>query len=54
MRQALTETGAPVDRVDGKTHIKNPIRFTNEPAQLSHSTPEYGEHTDWLDKEGMS
>jgi len=54
MRQALTETGAPVDRLDGKTHIKNPIRFTNEPAQLFHSTPEYGEHTDWLDKEGMS
>jgi len=54
LHDAFTEEGAPVDRSDGKTQIKNPIRFTNEPSQMSHDTPDYGEHTDVLDQSGFS
>jgi len=46
---ALTEAGAPVSvDTSGKKHIHNPIRFQNEPAQLSFDLPEFGEHTDSL------
>lgn len=47
LQDALTEDGAPVEvDVKGRKHIQNPIRFRNEPAQLSHIVPDYGEHTD--------
>lgn len=46
--EALSEEGAPVIKSDGKSHIKNPIRFTEEPAQLSFDLPEIGQHTDEL------
>jgi len=48
LHTALTEEGAPVIKSDGKTHIKNPIRFSNEPAQISFNLPEFGQHTDKL------
>jgi len=51
LHTALTEEGAPVIKSDGKSHIKNPIRFTEEPAQLSFGLPEFGEHTDTLKKD---
>lgn len=54
MRQALTENGAPVLRAGAKFHIKNPIRFENEPAQIAFETPDFGEHTDALDKGDFS
>lgn len=54
MHDALTEAGAPVDKVDGKSHIKNPIRFKHEPANPDFETPEFGEHTNTLDKGGFS
>jgi len=54
MHDALTETGAPVEKSGGKNHIKNPIRFSQEPAQISHETPDFGEHTSSLDKDGFS
>lgn len=46
LHTALTEAGAPVSK-DSKSrhHIHNPIRFTEEPAQLSFDLPEFGEHT---------
>lgn len=51
LQEAMSEDGAPVDVDDkGKKHIKNPIRFANEPAQLSFDLPEFGEHTDQLKK----
>jgi len=53
LHSALTEDGAPVVKQAGKTHIKNPIRFTEEPAQLSFDLPEFGEHKDKLDKHGF-
>jgi crotonobetainyl-CoA:carnitine CoA-transferase CaiB-like acyl-CoA transferase len=51
LHTALTEDEAPVvtDESD-KRHIKNPIRFQNEPAQLSFDLPEFGEHTADLKK----
>ena len=45
LKTALGEDGAPILRHDGKTHIKNPIHFQNEPAQLSFDLPEYGQDT---------
>ena len=48
LHEALTEEGAPVIKSGGKTHIKNPIRFKDEPAQLSFDLPEFGQHTDQL------
>jgi len=51
LHEALTEDGAPVTKTDGKTHIKNPIQFADEPAQPSADMPEYGQHTDSLKKE---
>jgi len=54
MHDALTETGAPVEKSGGKNHIKNPIRFSQEPAQISHETPDFGEHTSSLDRDGFS
>ena len=51
LHTALTEDGAPVEIDDAdKRHLKNPIRFANEPAQLSFDLPEFGEHTDELKK----
>lgn len=52
LHEALTEEGAPVVKVDGKSHIKNPIRFTEEPAQLSFDLPEFGQDTEKL-KDGF-
>ena len=51
LHTALTEDGAPVVKLGGKSHIKNPIRFTEEPAQLSFDLPEFGQHTDILKTE---
>jgi len=48
LHEALTEDGAPVIKSEGKSHIKNPIRFASEPAQLSFDLPEFGQHTDDL------
>lgn len=48
LHQALTETSAPVIKDGEKTHIRNPIRFTEEPAQLSFDLPDFGEHTSVL------
>ena len=49
LHSALTEEGAPVVKsADGKSHIENPIRFQNEPAQLSFDLPGFGEHTESL------
>jgi len=48
LHEALTEEGAPVIQSGGKSHIKNPIRFTEEPAQLSFELPMFGQHTDDL------
>ncbi|GLQ23000.1 CoA transferase [Algimonas ampicilliniresistens] len=46
LHTALTEEGAPVTIApDGKRHIDNPIRFREEPAQLSFDLPEFGAHT---------
>lgn len=51
LQDSLTENGAPVVQTPfGKSHIKNPIRFSNEPAQLSFELPEFGEHTESLKK----
>jgi crotonobetainyl-CoA:carnitine CoA-transferase CaiB-like acyl-CoA transferase len=51
LHKSLTEEGAPVLTDEGdKRHINNPIRFQNEPAQLSFDLPEFGEHTDELKK----
>jgi len=49
LKTALTENGAPIE-IDAsqKRHLKNPIRFAQEPAQLSFDLPEFGEHTDDL------
>ena len=46
LHDAFTEEGAPVIREGGKTHIANPIRFRDEPAQLSLELPGFGEQTD--------
>ena len=49
LHDALTEECAPVTRDgSGKQHIHNPIKFAEEPAQLSFDLPEYGQHTDEL------
>lgn len=49
LHKALTETGAPtIKDPAGKTHIKSPIRFKDEPAQLSFDLPEFGQHTQEL------
>ncbi len=48
LHEALTEEAAPLIKSGDKCHIKNPIRFTEEPAQLSFQLPEFGEHTDQL------
>lgn len=46
LHTALSEDGAPVEIAhDGKRHIANPIRFREEPAQLSFDLPEFGAHT---------
>ncbi len=45
LHTALTEDGAPVTKAEGKTHINNPIRFQEEPAQLSFDLPEFGQQT---------
>lgn len=45
LHTALTEDAAPIVKdAHGKSHIKNPIRFTHEPAQLSFDLPEFGQH----------
>jgi len=44
LHDALTEVGAPVIKSNDQFHIKNPIRFAKEPAQLSFDLPEYGQH----------
>ncbi|CAM3651533.1 CaiB/BaiF CoA transferase family protein [Litorimonas haliclonae] len=46
LKTALSEDGAPVS-IDSKNrkHIHNPMRFSDEPAQLSFDLPEFGEHT---------
>lgn len=51
LQTALTEDGAPVSK-DSKNrkHIHNPIRFSEEPAQLSFDLPELGEQTDAIKK----
>ena len=47
LHTALTEKGAPVTKDDsGKSHIRNPIRFTQDLAKPSYELPEYGQHTD--------
>jgi len=51
LHEALTEDGAPVIMSDEKSHLKNPIRFSQEPAQLSFSLPAFGQHTDKLKEE---
>ena len=49
LHTALTEAGAPVIKSpDGKSHIQNPIRFQNEPGQLSFDLSGFGEHTESL------
>ncbi|WP_371398154.1 CaiB/BaiF CoA transferase family protein [Fretibacter rubidus] len=49
LHTALTEPHAPLVKDDtGKSHIKNPIRFASEPAQLSFDLPEFGQHNDDL------
>ena len=49
MHTALTEDGAPVTKdQSGKSHINNPIRFTQEPAKPSFDLPKFGQHTDEL------
>lgn len=48
LHEALTEEGAPVIKSNGKCYIKNPIRFAEEPAQLSFDLPQFGQHTDDL------
>jgi len=48
LHTALTEDGAPVTNDGDKTHINNPIRFSDEPAQLSFDLPEYGGDTSAL------
>jgi len=53
LHTALTEEGAPVIQIGERSHIKNPIRFAEEPAQLSFDLPEFGQHTDKLDKHGF-
>lgn len=45
LHDALTEKGAPVTKHGEKSHINNPIRFAEEPAQLSFDLPSFGEHT---------
>jgi len=45
LHDALTEEGAPVVKDGiGKSHVKNPIRFFEDPAQLSFDLPGYGQH----------
>ena len=49
LKTALTERDAPVIRDDnGRSHIKNPIRFSHEPAQISFDLPSYGQDTQSL------
>lgn len=48
LKTALTEDGAPVTKDGDKTHINNPIRFKEEPAQLSFDLPSFGQHNDAL------
>jgi len=48
LHEALTEEEAPIIKSNDKSHIKNPIRFTDEPAQLSFELPAFGEHTNQL------
>ncbi|GLQ20028.1 CaiB/BaiF CoA transferase family protein [Algimonas porphyrae] len=46
LHTALSEDGAPVVTDEqGHKHIANPIRFREEPAQISFDLPEFGEHT---------
>lgn len=46
LHEAFSEEGAPVvGDGKGRKHIDNPIRFREEPAQLSFDLPEFGEHT---------
>jgi len=45
LHQALKEEGAPVTKDGDKTHINNPIRFAEEPAQPSFDLPEFGADT---------
>lgn len=49
LHQSLTEQGAPVTKdAAGRSHIHNPIRFRDEPSQLSFELPDFGQHTDEL------
>lgn len=49
LHDAFSEDGAPIITDDqGRKHTANPIRFREEPAQLSFDLPEFGEHTDDL------
>lgn len=51
LHTALTEDGAPVSKdAKGRKHIHNPIRFSQEPAQLSFDLPEFGEQTNAIKK----
>lgn len=53
LKDALTENGAPVTQDDGgKSHIHNPIRFKQEPAQLSLNLPALGQDTQDLKGRG--
>jgi len=54
LHAAFTDAAAPktID-ANGKTHINNPIRFKNEPAQLSFDLPEIGEDTEALNADGL-
>jgi len=48
LHDALTEDGAPVIKAGEKSHIKNPIRFSEEPGQPSYDLPGFGQHSDQL------
>jgi len=54
LQTALMEAGAPV-MIDenGKKHIKNPIHFKHEPAQLNPTIPSYGQDTQILKDGGF-
>jgi len=54
LQMALMEAGAPVviDE-NGKKHIKNPIHFKHEPAQLNPTLPSYGQDTQILKDGGF-
>lgn len=51
LREALTETDAPVIKHGEKSHLQNPIRFKSEPAELSFDLPGLGQHNHILKSE---